>query len=184
MFIELNTFFTYTFNILVKKGDTVVEDVANCGSSLYALRDGLQATYTGANGELVLDGLGSATYKGSTWNYVFDKETNDLTLTSDGNSFILGLTLSDKTYVEKGAVNVLIKNGINGTGLTTYPFSSNTESDTYVVNSDGTISLTMHDGSREKVLVLTPNEAKTTLTIDKDFNNGYKTKGVVLSLVL
>ena len=32
----------------VKKGETLVADVANCGSSLYALRDGLQATYTGA----------------------------------------------------------------------------------------------------------------------------------------
>lgn len=202
----------------VKKGDTVVADVANCGSSLYALRDGLQATYTGANGELVLDGLGSATYKGSTWSYVFDKETSDLTLTSGGNSLTLGLTLTDKTYVEKGAVaaendfdgksfqgswtddgdgyfikvtfgksgavNVLIKYGINGTGSTAYPFSSNKESDTYVVNSDGTISLTMHDGSSEKVLVLTPNETKTTLTIDKDFHPGYKTKGTVLSLVL
>lgn len=201
----------------VKKGDTVVADVANCGSSLYALRDGLQATYTGANGELVLDGLGSATYKGSTWNYVFYKETNDLTLTSGGNSFILGLTLTDKTYVEKGTVaaendfdgktfqgswtddedgyfikvtfgkngaaNVIIKFGVKGTGSTAYPFSS-TESDTYVVNSDGTLSLTMHDSSSEKVLVLTPNETKTTLTIDKDFNYGYKTKGVVLSLVL
>lgn len=201
----------------VKKGETLVADVANCGSSLYALRDGLQATYTGTNGELGLDGLGSATYKGSTWNYVFDKETNDLTLTSGGNSLTLGLTLTDKTYVEKGAVaaendfdgksfqgswtddgdgyfikvtfgksgavNVLIKYGINGTGSTAYPFSS-TESDTYVVNSDGTISLTMHERFSEKVLVLTPNETKTTLTIDKDFNNGYKTKGVVLSLVL
>ena len=201
----------------VKKGDTVVADVANCGSSLYALRDGLQATYTGANGELVLDGLGTATYKGSTWSYVFDKETNDLTLTSGGNSLTLGLTLTDKTYVEKGAVaaendfdgktfqgswtvdddgyfikvtfgksgaaDVVIKFGVNGTGSQAYPFSS-TESDTYVVNSDGTISLTMHDSSSEKVLVLTPNETKTTLTIDKDFNYGYKTKGVVLSLVL
>lgn len=88
----------------VKKGETLVADVANCGSSLYALRDGLQATYTGANGELVLDGLGTATYKGSTWSYVFDKETSDLTLTSGGNSLTLGLTLTDKTYVEKGAV--------------------------------------------------------------------------------
>lgn len=201
----------------VKKGETLVADVANCGSSLYALRDGLQATYTGANGELVLDGLGTATYKESTWSYAFDKETNDLTLTSGGNSFILGLTLSDKTYVEKGAVaaendfdgktfqgswtvdedgyfikvtfgkngaaNVIIKFGVKGTGSTAYPFSS-TESDTYVVNSDGTLSLTMHDSSSEKVLVLTPNETKTTLTIDKDFNYGYKTKGVVLSLVL
>lgn len=42
----------------------------------------------------------------------------------------------------------------------------------------------MHERFSEKVLVLTPNETKTTLTIDKDFNNGYKTKGVVLSLVL
>lgn len=202
----------------VKKGETLVADVANCGSSLYALRDGLQATYTGANGELVLDGLGSATYKGSSWNYAFDKETSDLTLTSGGNSLTLGLTLTDKTYVEKGAVaaenefdgktfqgswtddgdgylikvtfgksgavNVLIKYGINGTGQTAYPFSSNTESDTYVVNSDGTISLTMHDGSKAVVLTLTPNETKTTLTIDKDFHPGYKTKGTVLSLVL
>lgn len=202
----------------VKKGETLVADVANCGSSLYALRDGLQATYTGANGELVLDGLGSATYKGSSWNYAFDKETSDLTLTSGGNSITLGLTLTDKTYVEKGsvaaenefdgktfqgswtddgdgylikvtfgksgAVNVLIKYGINGTGQTAYPFSSNTESDTYVVNSDGTISLTMHDGSKAVVLTLTPNETKTTLTIDKDFHPGYKTKGTVLSLVL
>lgn len=202
----------------VKKGETLVADVANCGSSLYALRDGLQATYTGDNGELVLDGLGSATYKGSTWNYVFNKETNDLTLTSGGNSLTLGLTLTDKTYVEKGAVaaendfdgktfqgswtdddegyfikvtfgksgaaDVVIKFGVNGTGPQAYPFSSNKESDTYVVNNDGTISLTMHEGSGEKVLVLTPNETKTTLTIDKDFNSGYKTKGVVLSLVL
>lgn len=204
----------------VKKGDTVVADVANCGSSLYALRDGLQATYTGANGELVLDGLGSATYKGSTWNYVFDKETNDLTLTSGGNSFILGLTLTDKTYVEKGAVaaendfdgktfsnffsssfddsyyfykvtfgksgsvDVLITTGKTEKGTKMYPNNSNKDPDTYVINEDGTISLTMHNGSREEVLVLTPNETKTTLTIDKDFSNVYTTKDLVLSLVL
>lgn len=204
----------------VKKGDTVVADVANCGSSLYALRDGLQATYTGANGELVLDGLGSATYKGSTWNYVFDKETNDLTLTSGGNSLTLGLTLTDKTYVEKGAVaaenefdgktfsnffsssfddsyyfykitfgksgsvDVLITTGKTEKGTKMYPNNSNKDPDTYVINDDGTISLTMHNGSSEKVLVLTPNETKTTLTIDKDFSNVYTTKDLVLSLVL
>ncbi len=204
----------------VKKGETLVADVANCGSSLYALRDGLQATYTGANGELVLDGLGSATYKGSTWNYVFDKETNDLTLTSGGNSFILGLTLTDKTYVEKGtvaaendfdgktfsnfftsswddtfyfykvtfgksgSVDVLITTGKTEKGTKMYPNNSNKDPDTYVINDDGTISLTMHNGSSEKVLVLTPNEAKTTLTIDKDFSNVYTTKDLVLSLVL
>lgn len=204
----------------VKKGDTVVADVANCGSSLYALRDGLQATYAGANGELVLDGLGSATYKGSTWNYVFDKETNDLTLTSGGNSLTLGLTLTDKTYVEKGAVaaenefdgktfsnffsssfddsyyfykitfgksgsvDVLITTGKTEKGTKMYPNNSNKDPDTYVINEDGTISLTMHNGSSEKVLVLTPNETKTTLTIDKDFSNVYTTKDLVLSLVL
>ena len=204
----------------VKKGDTVVADVVNCGSSLYALRDGLQATYTGANGELVLDGLGSATYKGSTWSYVFDKETNDLTLTSGGNSLTLGLTLTDKTYVEKGAVaaendfdgktfsnfftssfddyfyfykvtfgksgsvDVLITTGKTEKGTKMYPNNSNKDSDTYVVNSDGTISLTMHDGSKAVVLTLTPNETKTTLTIDKDFSNVYTTKDLVLSLVL
>ena len=42
----------------------------------------------------------------------------------------------------------------------------------------------MHDGSKAVVLTLTPNETKTTLTIDKDFHPGYKTKGTVLSLVL
>lgn len=204
----------------VKKGDTVVADVANCGSSLYALRDGLQATYTGTNGELGLDGLGSATYKGSTWNYVFDKETSDLTLTSGGNSLTLGLTLTDKTYVEKGAVaaendfdgktfsnfftssfddyfyfykvtfgksgsvDVLITTGKTEKGTKMYPNNSNKDPDTYVINDDGTISLTMHNGSSEKVLVLTPNETKTTLTIDKDFSNVYTTKDLVLSLVL
>jgi lipoprotein len=204
----------------VKKGETLVADVANCGSSLYALRDGLQATYTGANGELVLDGLGSATYKGSTWSYVFDKETNDLTLTSGGNSLTLGLTLTDKTYVEKGAVaaendfdgktfsnfftssfddyfyfykvtfgksgsvDVLITTGKTEKGTKMYPNNSNKDPDTYVINDDGTISLTMHNGSSEKVLVLTPNETKTTLTIDKDFSNVYTTKDLVLSLVL
>ncbi len=204
----------------VKKGETLVADVANCGSSLYALRDGLQATYTGANGELVLDGLGTATYKGSTWNYVFDKETSDLTLTSGGNSLTLGLTLTDKTYVEKGAVaaendfdgktfsnfftsswddtfyfykvtfgkngaaDVLITTGKTEKGTKMYPNNSNKDPDTYVINDDGTISLTMHNGSSEKVLVLTPNETKTTLTIDKDFSNVYTTKDLVLSLVL
>lgn len=204
----------------VKKGETLVADVANCGSSLYALRDGLQATYTGANGELVLDGLGTATYKGSTWSYVFDKETSDLTLTSGGNSLTLGLTLTDKTYVEKGAVaaendfdgktfsnfftssfddyfyfykvtfgksgsvDVLITTGKTEKGTKMYPNNSNKDPDTYVINDDGTISLTMHNGSSEKVLVLTPNETKTTLTIDKDFSNVYTTKDLVLSLVL
>lgn len=204
----------------VKKGETLVADVANCGSSLYALRDGLQATYTGANGELVLDGLGTATYKGSTWSYVFDKETSDLTLTSGGNSLTLGLTLTDKTYVEKGAVaaendfdgktfsnfftssfddyfyfykvtfgksgsvDVLITTGKTEKGTKMYPNNSNKDPDTYVVNSDGTISLTMHDGSKAVVLTLTPNETKTTLTIDKDFSNVYTTKDLVLSLVL
>lgn len=204
----------------VKKGETLVADVANCGSSLYALRDGLQATYTGANGELVLDGLGTATYKGSTWSYVFDKETSDLTLTSGGNSLTLGLTLTDKTYVEKGAVaaendfdgktfsnfftssfddyfyfykvtfgksgsvDVLITTGKTEKGKKMYPNNSNKDPDTYVINDDGTISLTMHNGSSEKVLVLTPNETKTTLTIDKDFSNVYTTKDLVLSLVL
>lgn len=204
----------------VKKGETLVADVANCGSSLYALRDGLQATYTGANGELVLDGLGTATYKGSTWSYVFDKETSDLTLTSGGNSLTLGLTLTDKTYVEKGAVaaennfdgktfsnfftssfddyfyfykvtfgkngsvDVLITTGKTEKGTKMYPNNSNKDPDTYVINADGTISLTMHNGSSEKVLVLTPNETKTTLTIDKDFSNVYTTKDLVLSLVL
>ena len=204
----------------VKKGETLVADVANCGSSLYALRDGLQATYTGANGELVLDGLGTATYKGSTWSYVFDKETSDLTLTSGGNSLTLGLTLTDKTYVEKGAVaaendfdgetfsnffsssfddsyyfykvtfgksgsvDVLITTGKTEKGTKMYPNNSNKDPDTYVINEDGTISLTMHNGSREEVLVLTPNETKTTLTIDKDFSNVYTTKDLVLSLVL
>lgn len=204
----------------VKKGETLVADVVNCGTSLYALRDGLQATYTGANGELVLDGLGTATYKGSTWNYVFDKETSDLTLTSGGNSLTLGLTLTDKTYVEKGAVaaendfdgktfsnfftsswddtfyfykvtfgkngaaDVLITTGKTEKGTKMYPNNSNKDPDTYVINDDGTISLTMHNGSSEKVLVLTPNETKTTLTIDKDFSNVYTTKDLVLSLVL
>ena len=204
----------------VKKGETLVADVANCGSSLYALRDGLQATYTGANGELVLDGLGTATYKGSTWSYVFNKETSDLTLTSGGNSLTLGLTLTDKTYVEKGAVaaendfdgktfsnfftsswddtfyfykvtfgksgsvDVLITTGKTEKGTKMYPNNSNKDPDTYVINDDGTISLTMHNGSSEKVLVLTPNETKTTLTIDKDFSNVYTTKDLVLSLVL
>lgn len=204
----------------VKKGDTVVADVVNCGTSLYALRDGLQATYTGANGELVLDGLGTATYKGSTWSYVFNKETSDLTLTSGGNSLTLGLTLTDKTYVEKGAVaaendfdgktfsnfftsswddtfyfykvtfgksgsvDVLITTGKTEKGTKMYPNNSNKDPDTYVINDDGTISLTMHNGSSEKVLVLTPNETKTTLTIDKDFSNVYTTKDLVLSLVL
>ena len=204
----------------VKKGDTVVADVANCGTSLYALRDGLQATYTGANGELVLDGLGTATYKGSTWSYVFDKETSDLTLTSGGSSLTLGLTLTDKTYVEKGAVaaendfdgktfsnfftsswddtfyfykvtfgksgsvDVLITTGKTEKGTKMYPNNSNKDPDTYAINDDGTISLTMHNGSSEKVLVLTPNETKTTLTIDKDFSNVYTTKDLVLSLVL
>ena len=204
----------------VKKGETLVADVVNCGTSLYALRDGLQATYTGANGELVLDGLGTATYKGSTWSYVFDKETSDLTLTSGGNSLTLGLTLTDKTYVEKGAVaaendfdgktfsnfftsswddtfyfykvtfgksgsvDVLITTGKTEKGTKMYPNNSNKDPDTYVINDDGTISLTMHNGSSEKVLVLTPNETKTTLTIDKDFSNVYTTKDLVLSLVL
>ena len=204
----------------VKKGETLVADVVNCGTSLYALRDGLQATYTGANGELVLDGLGTATYKGSTWSYVFDKETSDLTLTSGGNSLTLGLTLTDKTYVEKGAVaaendfdgktfsnfftssfddyfyfykvtfgksgsvDVLITTGKTEKGTKMYPNNSNKDPDTYVVNSDGTISLTMHDGSKAVVLTLTPNETKTTLTIDKDFSNVYTTKDLVLSLVL
>lgn len=204
----------------VKKGDTVVADVANCGSSLYALRDGLQATYTGDNGELVLDGLGSATYKGSTWNYVFDKETNDLTLTSGGNSITLGLTLTDKTYVEKGAVaaendfdgktfsnffmssfddsyyfykvtfgksgsvNVLITTGKTEKGTKMYPNNSNKDPDTYVINEDGTISLTMHNGSSPVILTLTPNDDKTTLTINKNFSNVYTTKDLVLSLVL
>ena len=204
----------------VKKGETLVADVVNCGTSLYALRDGLQATYTGANGELVLDGLGTATYKGNTWSYVFDKETSDLTLTSGGNSLTLGLTLTDKTYVEKGAVaaendfdgktfsnfftsswddtfyfykvtfgksgsvDVLITTGKTEKGTKMYPNNSNKDPDTYVINDDGTISLTMHNGSSEKVLVLTPNETKTTLTIDKDFSNVYTTKDLVLSLVL
>ena len=65
-----------------------------------------------------------------------------------------------------------------------YPNNSNKDPDTYVINEDGTISLTMHNGSREEVLVLTPNETKTTLTIDKDFSNVYTTKDLVLSLVL
>lgn len=65
-----------------------------------------------------------------------------------------------------------------------YPNNSNKDPDTYVINDDGTISLTMHNGSSEKVLVLTPNETKTTLTIDKDFSNVYTTKDLVLSLVL
>ena len=65
-----------------------------------------------------------------------------------------------------------------------YPNNSNKDPDTYVVNSDGTISLTMHDGSKAVVLTLTPNETKTTLTIDKDFSNVYTTKDLVLSLVL
>lgn len=204
----------------VKKGDTVVADVANCGSSLYALRDGLQATYTGDNGELVLDGLGTATYKESTWNYVFDKETNDLTLTSGGNSITLGLTLTDKTYVEKGAVaaendfdgktfsnffmssfddsyyfykvtfgksdsvNVLITTGKTEKGTKMYPNNSNKDPDTYVINEDGTISLTMHNGSSPVILTLTPNDDKTTLTINKNFSNVYTTKDLVLSLVL
>lgn len=204
----------------VKKGDTVVADVANCGSSLYALRDGLQATYTGDNGELVLDGLGTATYKESTWNYVFDKETNDLTLTSGGNSLTLGLTLTDKTYVEKGAVaaendfdgktfsnffmssfddsyyfykvtfgksgsvNVLITTGKTEKGTKMYPNNSNKDPDTYVINEDGTISLTMHNGSSPVILTLTPNDDKTTLTINKNFSNVYTTKDLVLSLVL
>lgn len=204
----------------VKKGDTVVADVANCGSSLYALRDGLQATYTGDNGELVLDGLGTATYKESTWNYVFDKETNDLTLTSGGNSITLGLTLTDKTYVEKGAVaaendfdgktfsnffmssfddsyyfykvtfgkngsvNVLITTGKTEKGTKMYPNNSNKDPDTYVINEDGTISLTMHNGSSLVILTLTPNDDKTTLTINKNFSNVYTTKDLVLSLVL
>ena len=204
----------------VKKGDTVVADVANCGSSLYALRDGLQATYTGDNGELVLDGLGTATYKESTWNYVFDKETNDLTLTSGGNSITLGLTLTDKTYVEKGAVaaendfdgktfsnffmssfddsyyfykvtfgkngsvNVLITTGKTEKGTKMYPNNSNKDLDTYVINEDGTISLTMHNGSSPVILTLTPNDDKTTLTINKNFSNVYTTKDLVLSLVL
>ena len=65
-----------------------------------------------------------------------------------------------------------------------YPNNSNKDPDSYVINDDGTISLTMHDSSKVVVLTLTPNDDKTTLTINKDFSNVYTTKDLVLSLVL
>ena len=204
----------------VKKGDTVVADVSNCGSSLYAVRDGLQATYTGTNGDLVLDGIGGATYNEGSWTYVFDEETNSLDLTKGGEKLTLTLDLTTKTYVVKeaieaendydgktfsnfftsswdeyyyffkvtfgksGSVDVLITTSKTETGTKMYPNNSNKDPDSYVINDDGTISLTMHDSSKVVVLTLTPNDDKTTLTINKDFSNVYTTKDLVLSLVL
>lgn len=202
---------------MIKKGDKVIVEVANTGNNKYCLLDGLQGTYTGTNGDLVISGTGTATYQDKTYSYVYNSENQSLNLTLDGENISLTLDVENKTYTVLGAegpeneydgksysgvwnddgdvyfmkvsfkkagqANVELRFS-SSTGTQAYPFSShpNNKIDSYTVNLDGTISLTMYDGSRAVTLTLTPNADKTSFSVGSDFSNGYKTSLVTLTL--
>ena len=201
----------------VMKDNATIATVGNFGDNLYAVLDGLQGTYTGDNGDLVLDGAATATYQDKTWSYTFNQETNTLNLVSGGDKVSLTLDTNAKTYValaseapendydgktyegswddadlessykmtvvfgKGGAVEIKIA---YSSGMKCYPFDTHPNGgiDTYTINTDGTITITMYDGPTPKQIVLTPNTDKTSFTIDKNFNNGYKTSMCTLTL--
>ena len=88
-------------------------------------------------------------------------------------------------FISATQVNVCIR-FYSATGTQAYPFSShpNGGTDAYTINSDGTITVTMYDGSTAKLINITVNEDATEITVVNDFNNGYPTGGTVCSLVV
>ena len=147
--------------------------------------EGSTVTLTRNEGSVVYTTV--VTLDGSTFTVVSEDSVDNLYI---GRTYVGSFEDSDGygyqftiSFTSNDTANVAIRMGTYGTGVAMYPFANshpNGGIDNYTFNEDGSITLTMYDGSTPKTVTLVPNDDFTTLTITNNFNNGYPTAGCVL----
>lgn len=199
----------------VKDADgTVVCEVGlsgGTGQSHRTIFDGLQGTYTGEKGDLVLDGAGKATLGEESYTYTV-LEDGKVKLVQGGTTITIELgegtytvteeVLSENDYMgytfsgdferdgDTYTMNVTFLDALNAEfsikfGSVQMVPNSNWPSDpvqTYEIGEDGVVTLHTFDSDGHAIdLTLTPTEDKSTLTVDKDVSWIYPTAGTVLT---
>lgn len=181
------------------------------GQNHRVLLDGRQGTYTGEDGDLVLDGSGTATLGGESYTYTI-LEDGKIQLVQGGTMITIELGEGTYTVLEKVvAENDYIGYTYSGTferdgdsytmsvtfldalnaemsikwGYTEMVPNSSWPSNpvqTYAIGEDGVITLHTYDNNGDAIdLTLTPNEDKSTLTVAEDISYIYPTASTVLT---
>lgn len=150
---------SYTFN-----QETNTLNLVSGGDKASLTLDMTAKTYVALSSEVPENEYDGKTYEGSWYDDYFE------------GSYTMSVT-----FGKGGTAEITIK----AASVTYYPIlrtHPNEGIDTYTINDNGTVTITMYDGSTQKQLVLTPNADKTSFTIDKNFSNVYKTSMCTLTL--
>lgn len=161
---------------------------------------------------IIIDGKDKASYDGIEYTYIYEKEANSIVIGEINTRFTLDVSNKtyvkeilegpindyiDKTYageftdswtdyydyeitfISETECKIEIYQGYSKYYPSNHP---NDGIDVYELNLDGTLTVHMYDGSTEVTLTFTPNDDKTTLTIEDNYTSFYETKGTVLNL--